>query len=53
MDGRNLTELTDTVAGLLADHERAAKLGDAGRQWVREAWDWDDLADRLRHLLDG
>ncbi len=53
VDGRNLTELTDVLAGLLADPERAAKLGDAGRQWAREAWDWADLADRLRHLLDG
>lgn len=52
VDGRNLTELTDTVAGLLADPERAAKLGVAGRQWAQEAWDWADLADRLRHLLD-
>ncbi|HVV19704.1 MAG TPA: glycosyltransferase family 4 protein, partial [Pseudonocardiaceae bacterium] len=53
VDGRNVDELADVVAGLLADHERAAKLGGAGREWAREAWDWADLADRLRQLLDG
>jgi phosphatidylinositol alpha-1,6-mannosyltransferase len=52
VDGRNVTELADVLAGLLADPERAAKLGSAGRQWAVEAWDWADLADRLRHLLD-
>lgn len=53
VDGRHPDELADVLADLLADPERAAKLGQAGRQWTREAWGWPDLADRLRHLLDG
>lgn len=53
VDGRQVAELADVLTGLLADPERAAKLGDAGRDWVREAWSWPDLADRLCHLLDG
>jgi phosphatidylinositol alpha-1,6-mannosyltransferase len=53
VDGRKVDELADVVAGLLADPERAAKLGAAGRDWARADWGWQDLADRLRALLDG
>jgi phosphatidylinositol alpha-1,6-mannosyltransferase len=53
VDGRQVDELADVLAGLLADPERAAKLGQAGRQWATEAWAWPELADRLRALLDG
>jgi len=52
VDGRQAGELADVLIGLLTDHERAAKLGDAGREWARDAWDWQSLADRLRRLLD-
>lgn len=52
VDGRQVAELADVLTGLLADPEHAAKLGAAGRDWVREAWSWPDLADRLCHLLD-
>jgi phosphatidyl-myo-inositol dimannoside synthase len=53
VDGRQVDELADVLAGLLADPGRAAKLGAAGRDWARSEWGWPDLADRLRHLLDG
>jgi phosphatidylinositol alpha-1,6-mannosyltransferase len=53
VDGRAVDELADVLTGLLADPERAAKLGTAGRDWCEEAWSWPDLADRLCHLLDG
>jgi phosphatidyl-myo-inositol dimannoside synthase len=52
VDGRSLTELTDVLAGLLADPERAAKLGREGREWAVRAWGWPELADRLLRLLD-
>ena len=53
VDGRDVAELADVVGGLLADPERAAKMGAAGREWMREEWRWVDLAERLRSWLDG
>jgi phosphatidylinositol alpha-1,6-mannosyltransferase len=53
VDGRRPEELAEVLAGLLADPERAAKLGEAGREWAAQAWGWPELADRLRRLLDG
>jgi phosphatidylinositol alpha-1,6-mannosyltransferase len=52
VDGRDAEELAEVVGGLLADPERAAKLGRAGREWVRSDWRWADLAGRLRGFLD-
>jgi phosphatidylinositol alpha-1,6-mannosyltransferase len=53
VDGRDVAELADVIGGLLADRERAAKMGAAGREWMREEWRWVDLAERLRSWLDG
>ncbi len=53
VDGRSVGELAEAVGDLLADPERAAKLGAAGREWMREEWRWVDLAERLRTWLDG
>ncbi|HEX6345270.1 glycosyltransferase family 4 protein [Umezawaea sp.] len=53
VDGQDVAEVADTVAGLLADPEHAAKMGARGRQWASEQWNWDDLAGRLRGLVDG
>jgi phosphatidylinositol alpha-1,6-mannosyltransferase len=52
VDGRSVTAVASAVAELLADPDRAAELGRAGRDWVREQWRWSDLGDRLRVLLD-
>jgi phosphatidylinositol alpha-1,6-mannosyltransferase len=53
VDGRNADQLCDTLAALLADPVRARRMGQAGRNWVRESWRWDVLAERLSGLLDG
>jgi phosphatidylinositol alpha-1,6-mannosyltransferase len=53
VDGRDVVELAEVLAGLLADPELAAKLGGAGREWVRGEWAWPDLADRFADLVDG
>ena len=53
VDGRSLVHITDAVAGLLLDPDRARRLGEAGRTWVEREWRWDVLAARLRHLLAG
>ena len=51
VDGRSVPAVTDAVAALLADPQRAAEMGRAGRAWVERAWRWDVLAERLRGLL--
>jgi phosphatidylinositol alpha-1,6-mannosyltransferase len=53
VDGRDAGQLCDTLAALLADPVRARRMGQAGRNWVRESWRWDVLAERLSGLLDG
>ncbi|NUT50943.1 MAG: glycosyltransferase family 4 protein [Saccharothrix sp.] len=52
VDGREVAEVANAVAGLLADPDAAAKMGAAGREWVTSDWRWDDLADRLVGLID-
>ena len=51
VDGRSVRAVADTVAGLLADPDRARMMGLAGRAWVERDWRWDVLAGRLRELL--
>ena len=53
VDGTAVAEVADAVAGLLADPDRAAAMGAAGREWVEREWRWDVLAARLRTLLAG
>jgi phosphatidylinositol alpha-1,6-mannosyltransferase len=53
VDGRDVSEVAETLAQLLSDPEKAAALGARGREWVSEEWRWDDLAARLAALIDG
>jgi phosphatidylinositol alpha-1,6-mannosyltransferase len=53
VDGRSLAQVTDAVAGLLADPARARAMGAAGRAWVERDWRWETMAARLRALLVG
>ncbi len=53
VDGTCVEEIADAVGTLLADPERAARMGAAGRAWVSEHWRWDRLSQRLEHLLEG
>ncbi len=51
IDGRSVDEVAEAVTGLLADRDRAAAMGAAGREWVTSRWRWDTLAARLADLL--
>ncbi|WP_068275976.1 glycosyltransferase family 4 protein [Aldersonia kunmingensis] len=51
VDGRSLDAIADAVADLLADPDRAAAMGKAGRAWVERDWRWDTMAGRLDDLL--
>ncbi|MGB6205851.1 GDP-mannose-dependent alpha-(1-6)-phosphatidylinositol monomannoside mannosyltransferase [Mycobacterium sp.] len=53
VDGRSVNQIADAVAELLADPDRAAAMGAAGRDWVTAQWRWDALAARLSELVGG
>jgi phosphatidylinositol alpha-1,6-mannosyltransferase len=53
VDGRSVNQVADAVIELLADPDRAAAMGAAGRDWVTAQWRWDDLAGRLAELIRG
>ncbi|MGW5571551.1 glycosyltransferase family 4 protein [Nocardia thailandica] len=49
--GRSITEITGALTELLADPDRAAAMGAAGRAWVEQNWHWDRQGARLKQLL--
>ncbi|MEV1074451.1 glycosyltransferase family 4 protein [Micromonospora parva] len=51
--GRDVGQLADRVAALLADRDLARQLGAAGRAWVEREWRWEAQADRMAALLAG
>jgi phosphatidylinositol alpha-1,6-mannosyltransferase len=51
VDGRSVNQVADAVTELLADPDRAAAMGAAGRDWVTAHWQWDTLAARMADLL--
>ncbi|ORW11363.1 GDP-mannose-dependent alpha-(1-6)-phosphatidylinositol monomannoside mannosyltransferase [Mycobacterium kyorinense] len=51
VDGRSEQQVADAVTELLADPDRAAAMGAAGRAWATAQWRWDSLAARLAELL--
>ena len=53
VDGRDVNQIADAAAGLLADDDRRRDWGAAGRAWVQSAWNWDSSAARLAELLSG
>jgi phosphatidylinositol alpha-1,6-mannosyltransferase len=53
VDGRDVADVADRVADLLADPAAAAAMGGAGRAWVEREWRWDVIAGRLAALLAG
>ncbi len=53
VDGTSVQQIADAVSELLADPDRAAAMGAAGRDWVTAQWRSDDLAARLSDLIRG
>lgn len=51
VDGRDVEAVATAVGGLLADPDRAAQLGAAGRRWAVAQWQWQTKAKRLAELL--
>ena len=53
IDGRSVGQVADAVVEVLANPDRAAAMGAAGRDWVTAQWRWDTLAGQLACLLTG
>lgn len=53
VNGRDIGQIADRVATLLADPESARRMGAAGRAWIERDWRWDTQAARMRTLLSG
>ena len=51
VDGRSLTQIADAVSELLADPQRARRMGEAGRRWIVHDWTWATHTARLADLL--
>jgi phosphatidylinositol alpha-1,6-mannosyltransferase len=51
VNGRDVGQLAEVLAGLLADRERSRLMGAAGRAWMRRDWRWERGADRLAGYL--
>ncbi|MET9927035.1 MULTISPECIES: glycosyltransferase family 4 protein [unclassified Streptomyces] len=51
VDGRDVEAVADRLVGLLRDREAAAAMGEKGRAWVREAWEWGSAYATLEGLL--
>ncbi|SDZ06243.1 phosphatidylinositol alpha-1,6-mannosyltransferase [Micromonospora pattaloongensis] len=53
VNGRDVPQLADRVATLLADPELARRMGAAGRAWVEREWRWETQSARMTRLLAG
>jgi phosphatidyl-myo-inositol dimannoside synthase len=51
VDGRNGAQIVEAISGLLAHPDRAATMGQRGRDWVISEWQWDTIAARGAALL--
>jgi phosphatidylinositol alpha-1,6-mannosyltransferase len=51
VDGRDVDQVADAVAELLADPERARRMGATGRERVERAHAWPAIAGRLAEWL--
>lgn len=52
VDGWDVGAIAAAVGDLLANPDRAAAMGAAGRAWILEEWQWKAKAARLAQLLD-
>lgn len=51
VDGTDLDAVTDAVASLLGDPERATRMGESAARFVRDGFTWDRRTADLRQLL--
>ncbi|MGX9792227.1 glycosyltransferase family 4 protein [Mycobacterium sp. MMS18-G62] len=51
VDGWDVGAIAASISDLLADPDRAARMGAAGRRWAVDNWQWHTQAERLAELL--
>lgn len=51
VNGLNHLEIAATIVALLADPEKAAAMGRAGRAWIIEQWEWRHWSMKFNELL--
>ncbi|MDQ1724122.1 MAG: phosphatidyl-myo-inositol dimannoside synthase, partial [Frankiaceae bacterium] len=51
VDGTDTAATAAAIVSLLVDGERRRAMGAAGRAWVEERWQWEQIAARLRGWL--
>lgn len=51
--GRDCGALADRLVTLLTDEEQARRMGQRGREWVMDQWQWQTKADQLAGILSG
>ena len=52
VDGWDVGEIATAVSDILADPDRAARMGAAGRRWAVDNWQWRYQAARLAGLFE-
>jgi phosphatidylinositol alpha-1,6-mannosyltransferase len=51
VDGTDVGQIATAITEILADPDRAARMGAAGRRWAVDNWQWRRQAQRLAGLL--
>jgi phosphatidylinositol alpha-1,6-mannosyltransferase len=51
VDGTDIDQIATATSEILADPDRAARMGAAGRRWAVDNWQWRSQAARLAGLL--
>ncbi len=51
VDGRDEMAIANSLITLLKDPVRLKKMGEAGRQWIVQEWNWKIFATRFNELL--
>jgi len=52
VDGKNPTEISNTIVALLPDRNRLLAMGKAGNKWVCAEWSWDIWGKKFAALLE-
>lgn len=52
VNGSDVDEIATAIGDILADPDRAAQMGEAGRRWAVGNWQWQTQAARLARLLE-
>lgn len=53
VDGTDVDQITGAITDILGDPDLAARMGEAGRRWAVDNWQWRYQAQRLAGLLRG